>query len=205
MSGKLLTGDDPEDVIDLGDSPVSAGTVYWYRARKLADAPRNGLEFFAFRVFGPDLISSLALALDPYSKIRFPSMKITAANRTRKFTAITSVPRTRREFRVVTRNYNLPDASAPCPSGLGRSPMIHERYTDSNSSIPLTTRPAYKGHLSDTTKRTRSLESKGGEFELLPQLFTVCHVKIRGTLIRKVARTCRFPVKHRSTTVNGYA
>jgi hypothetical protein len=171
MPGKLLTGSDPEDVVDLGDSPVSAGTVYWYRAKKLADAPRNGLEFFAFRVFGPELIGSLALALDPYSKIRFPSMKITAANRVRKFTAITSMPRTRREFRVVTRDYNLPDASAPCPSGLGRTPMIHEGYTDSQSSIPLTTRPAYKGQLSDTTIRTRSMESKGGEFELFAPTF----------------------------------
>jgi len=148
----------------LKSAANDTGEVYQYRAKKLASSSRNWLELFAYMVFGPQFIGSLALALDPYSKVRFPSAKITSVNRTRRPVTITRKTRNLSEYRVYHRWYNDPLASE-C-SIIARTPIIDTTVTDSQFTAGRATQAAIRGLISDTTVRTRGLGSTQGEFEL---------------------------------------
>jgi hypothetical protein len=138
--------------------------VYRVRARERAKVAEPGIESFAYNVFGPDLIASLALAIDPIDKFRFTGAKITSINRTRKFTSIW--PQTR-SFRWTTDSEycsNGPDLTTP--DQFDRTPVSCTTTRIYDSTTPLLAQAGYSGFIADTTIRTRPVDSKIGEMEL---------------------------------------
>lgn len=144
--------------------------VYETRAKQLAMRSTNGLERFAYLVFGPSLIGSLAFALNPYVAYEFPTMRITPVNRSRK---VNTVPKVRRFSNVSSSQEicaNHPDGDPAFPIG-HRGPISCDRTTNPGSTPEGASQPSYNGFIADTTLRTRPLNSKGGEFEMfLPKL-----------------------------------
>jgi hypothetical protein len=137
--------------------------VYRERARDLA-AKSAGLERFAYNVFGPDLMASLAFALDPLSKTKSIGAKISGVNRTRKVTTVWTQPCSIHSTTVSESCTNDPDLSTPNP--FDRTPVNCTSSIIFDSTSPSTGQQGYNGLISDTTIRTRPFDSKLGEFEL---------------------------------------
>lgn len=137
--------------------------VYVIRAYELAATSKPGIERFAYRLFGPDIMGSLAFALDPYKKIRLPTHAITPANRTVKLACIPY--RTRKHHgRVVLRDTrNAVDTSTP---ELDVTPVKTVWSETDKGTITGTPQDAVFGSRSDTTIRTRGPGSPYGTFEL---------------------------------------
>lgn len=136
---------------------------YENRARKLASEAKPGLEKFAYNVFGPSFIGSLALALDPYSSVRFPTVAITPANRTRKIKKFQGDMRLHTYVRHDS-DFNSPDPSTP--NLFDRTPLDHTTTTTNQSDGFNFVPQKFEGYCSDTTKRTRPIGSDYGTFEL---------------------------------------
>lgn len=145
----------------LQSSANDTGEVYLYRAKKLAGSTRNWLELFAYETFGYERMASFALALDPYSKIRFPTMKITPTNRTVYKTSILKQTRISYRRKRITQRWNDPQGIGEC-----RTPVKTSVTETNDAPLVQPEQDAYRGFRSDTTYRTRSSDSKGGEFEL---------------------------------------
>lgn len=138
--------------------------VYRVRARKQSSVAEPGIESFAYMVFGPDLIASLALALDPIGKYRFTLAKITPMNRNRRFTTIW--PQTR-SFRWTTDSEsctNGPDLTTP--DQFDRTPVKCTVTRIFDTTTPMVAQAGYNGFIADTSFSTRPVDSKFGEMEL---------------------------------------
>jgi hypothetical protein len=124
-----------------------------------------GLERFVYKLFGTDLVSSVALAINPLAKFRIPDERIAPVNRTRKFTANgTPWARKRRhkETQIIGRSP---------PNVLTSDPFDREAYSESvtvpsNTTVSLTAQGLINGTIKDTTRRTRAIGYEQGEFEL---------------------------------------
>lgn len=143
-------------------------SVYVSRALSLASKAKPGLERFAFMVFGPSFIGSLAFALDPWSEYRFPTMKITPMNRTRSICCIPFSSRACQDSTTTETAFSQQDPNFPCgvSSTTGAAGV---KRTSSTAYGPIAGRVAQQpvfGVHKDTSVRTRPFGSKGGEFEL---------------------------------------
>lgn len=139
-------------------------SVYVSRAMSQRSKAKPGLERFAYEVFGPQFIGSLAFALDPYSEIRFPTSKITPTNRTVNIPCVPLTPRKGYDYTRRTDCDTWPDTSTPdVQDTIG--PFCVSSYSQGVTGS-FVSQPYIKGVRSDTTVRTRPLDSKGGEFEL---------------------------------------
>lgn len=167
--------------------------VYETRAKYLATRPKNGLERFAYMVFGPSLIGSLAFALNPYSAYEFPTMKITPINRTQKRLCI--YQQTGAFHKTYTHQCicgNPPDGDPNFPQG-HRGPYRCDCTTVPQTSGGGFTQPSYRGLISDTTIRTRPLNSKGGEFELFIPKLSAGGRTTMGTLDQTIVVSPNYP------------
>lgn len=142
-------------------------SVYESSAKRRARAA-NGLERFAYLVFGPQLISSIAFALDPWSEYRFPTMKITPANRTTKLQCVVPKYRGVKGHTTTTTCASHQDPLLTCgvSSTTGASGVTCGSGTVYGPQNNLSVQQAIPGFRKDTTVRTRPIGSKGGEFEL---------------------------------------
>lgn len=138
--------------------------VYESRAMSLASNSKPGLERFAYSVFGPSFIGSLAFALDPFSEIRFPTMQIAPMNRMVKINCIQAQSRGSQAYEYRIRCDRVPDTSTG-----DLQDFIGPFCARTSSTSPKATyisQPYISGVRSDTTIRTRPIGMKGGEFEL---------------------------------------
>jgi len=158
--------------------------VYTERARELARAS-TGIEKFAYSVFGPQLMASVAFAIDPLAKFHFTGAKISPVNRTRKFTCIWPLSRGY-DLRVQTITCSTPpDTSTSFPNDyLPESCAVTSRV-DSHTNLP--GQVGYNGFISDTTIRTRGPGTYFGEMELFAPHF-IC--KPRTHIQRVFTQTC---------------
>jgi hypothetical protein len=146
--------------------------VYRVRARELATVAEAGLERFAYDVFGPDLMASLAFAIDPISKFRFTGAKISPTNRTRSFTSIWPQNGGYKRYRSQIQCTNLPDLTTIDP--FDRTPVNCVTTSTPTTDSSFGAFPGSFGFVSDTTIRTRPLDSSQGEFELfVPTLLSM--------------------------------
>jgi hypothetical protein len=121
-------------------------------------AESQGVERLVYKIFGPERIGSLALALDPFAKFKDPRIKITPVNRERKRLSSANgapVQLSRRE-RTKTRS---------CPAS-ALNPNAPEKVTTTDQTLyaNYTSGLAYD-EIRDTTKRTRNPDSDYGEME----------------------------------------
>jgi len=136
---------------------------YEARAKELAAASKPGIERFAYNIFGPSFLSSLAFALNPLAKFQAALAQVTPTNRTRKFTSIFPSPRKQHEYRVSVGCSNSVNCLAP--EFQKPDPTCVTTTTDVGTWA-YQTQPGYLGFVSDTTFRTRPAHSDFGEFEL---------------------------------------
>lgn len=143
--------------------------VYVSQALSRASKLKPGIERFAYMVFGPNFIGSLAFALDPWSEYRFPTMPITPTNRTRKLSCISGQARGYKLYTSRRDCDKIPDVSTPdLQDFIG--PFCSTSYIPGGTQ-PELAQVHITGVRSDTTVRTRPIGSKGGEFELfVPKL-----------------------------------
>lgn len=132
-----------------------ADFVYRYRAGMKALNPDNIPEWLAYKVFGPDLIGSLALALDPLGPYRFPQELVTPANRTRKGVSIGGRARNH-QYRTYT-NYK----------GLNFQKVRYEfsSYPPVGPPVARTAQLVVPCVSHDTTVRSRAISSRQGTFD----------------------------------------
>jgi hypothetical protein len=146
--------------------------VYTSRALTLASKAKPGLERFAFQVFGPNLIGSLAFALDPWARYKFPTMKITSTNRETSLQVIPFQTRAIQDSTVTRTCFSQQDPTFKCgvSSTTGAAGVRCSSTTNNGPIAAQTPQLGINGVRKDTTVRTRPLGSKGGEFELfIPQ------------------------------------
>jgi hypothetical protein len=165
----------PEPIVYGGKIPYSDVTgeldphkVYVSRALSLASKAKPGLERFAYRVFGPQFIGSLAFALDPWSAYKFPTMKITPANRTTKLQVIPFQTRAIQDSTVTKTCFSQQDPTFKCgvSSTTGAAGVRCSSTTNNGPIAAQTPQLGITGIRKDSTVRTRAIGSKGGEFEL---------------------------------------
>lgn len=128
-------------------------------------AESAGLERLAYKIFGDDVVASLALRLNPFSKHLVATTRITPVNRVRTFTAMgTPWARKRRhkEIQIIGRQP---------PATLTPDPFDREAYSESvtvpyDTTATLASQLLVTGRIEDTTRRTRTVGSDQGEFEL---------------------------------------
>lgn len=136
---------------------------FLYRARAHQEASKLDSvgKYLAYTVFGPDLIGSLAVALDPLGPYRFPMAKITPANRTRKEVGVPQSAIFCQHEAVTTTTATVPDLTTT----FAGDRLIQ---TTSGSSGKVTTINTIQSPIidvcSDTTRRTRSISSDLGTF-----------------------------------------
>jgi len=158
-SGSRLGYSNPKEWLTL--DPKS---FYSLKAAKLADEA-TGLELLAYKIFGSDLIGSLALAIDPLSKFAIADTRITPVNRTRTFTAMgTPWARKRRHKEIQIIGRSPPNILTPDP--FDREAYSESVTVPSNTTVSLTAQSQVLGTIKDTTYRTRPIGSDQGEFEL---------------------------------------
>jgi hypothetical protein len=86
----------PEHFVELAKSNAYSDVtkrldpekVFQARARSLLAASSPGIERFAYNLLGPNLLGSLAFALDPYARFEVGTAIITPVNRTRRFQCV---------------------------------------------------------------------------------------------------------------------
>lgn len=140
---------------------------YEYQARARS-ANAVGLERFVYRLLGPDLISSVALAIDPMSNYRTASGKIDPVQRTRDRSIVSVLDESRimDSFWTSTNGQTMPNYG-------GRIGVFAPFLTYTGSSSPNGGWPegsglktqSYSVLTKDTTKRTRTIGTNQGEFE----------------------------------------
>jgi len=167
--------------------------VYETRAKQLATMSKNGLERFAYLVFGPSLIGSLAFALNPYSNYEFPTMHITPANRVRKIPSIgPAVGRSSQTNTLQEICANSPDGDPNFPIG-HRGPITCTHNNSYGLVNQGTKQPNYTGFVADTTVRTRPINSKGGEFELFHPTIEIGGRNTFHTLDQRIVVSPNYP------------
>jgi len=137
-------------------------SLYVARAREHHASLSRGIERFARSIFGSDLISSLAFALDVTAKFEFSRDLISPTNRTRKFTCIRQMPRTVHRYRVSRLEQN----QVTCIGGTRDQGRRDTSTTLDFGTGTLNAQAATQGFVSDSTRRTRTLTQRFGEFEL---------------------------------------
>lgn len=142
--------------------PAYDRTIDLYRQRARDDAAKaKGLERFLFELFGTDLIGSIACAFDPWVRFRFPRYKITPVQRTRGFRCIAAATRqlwsSYDDLTIRTSSYN--------------GDFYESTTGHSGGMSARTSQQEVWGFVKDTTRKTRSLESDLGEFELFKPAF----------------------------------
>jgi hypothetical protein len=140
---------------------------YLYKARARS-AQSDGLERWVYQKLGPELISSVALAIDPLSNYKTASGRITPTNRNREHT-ISSVFD---EARVMRSQYVNVNGQTP-PNyggqiGVFAPFLVYTTFTGPDGawtpgSGPKA--PLFSRSTRDTTKRTRPFDSSQGEFD----------------------------------------
>jgi hypothetical protein len=135
---------------------------YRQRAKELA-SKSQGLERLCYQVFGYKLMGSLAFAIDPWARFRFPKVKATLVNRKRVIPGILGSPRS---IGTISRSHldhwsYYPSASYSSSDSSGTSNTV----LSAQSYLP--------GFIKDTTVRTRPYNSTVGEYELFLPTF-VC-------------------------------
>lgn len=160
----------PEHFVELAKSNAYSDVtkrldpekVFQARARSLLAASSPGIERFAYNLLGPNLLGSLAFALDPYARFEVGTAIITPVNRTRRFQCVWPATRS-------IKNY---DTGTSC---IGRDGCVGlfspNQYTctalpPNASTTNLSPQLGYLGFISDTTKRTRPINSQFGEYEI---------------------------------------
>jgi hypothetical protein len=131
--------------------------MYRQRAKEIA-AKSIGLERYLYRIFGSDLMGSIACAFDPWARFRFPVVKITPRSRNRIIPGITAKPR------FVSHTWKQVQHS------FGTYAVPYDSYVNTASAgtglTAVTSQLAIPGFCIDTTRRTRGIDSEYGEFEL---------------------------------------
>lgn len=134
--------------------------LYRQRAKDLA-AEKSGLTRYIVRLIGPELMGSIACALDPWAKFRIMTYKTAPAKRLRKFSAISGVPRSWENNTLsITRRW-------------GTYPVWHDATSSYPSFSSGATSPQLQvnGFIKDTTARSRTPDVPFGEFELFKPSF----------------------------------
>jgi len=137
-------------------------TLDMYRQKaKEAFAKSEGLERYIYKLFGSDIIGSIACAIDPWSRFRFPVVTVTPVNRTRTFVGIAAASRS---YYYGSHNETIYDTNYPA---------FYQWTDSSNSGGPQVSgaQKAIEGWCKDTTIRTRGINSSFGEFELFVPKF----------------------------------
>lgn len=164
MSSKLAKSVDAK-LASLDYDPVI--DIYKDRARRLA-AKSKGVERLAYEIFGPELMGSLAYAIDPGHKFKFKNKRICPANRYRfipgiKHSKRTGYRRNNHHQCVATHSYStFYDYlnSSDCTDFLAAD------YT-----VDLTDQLPIGGFILDTTVKSRPPGQDQGEMELyIPRL-----------------------------------
>lgn len=145
-------------------------------------ARQSGLQRYLLDILGPDLVGSLAFAIDPYRQFRNTPRRVSLLTdgskivRTRRPAAIQPSERREDWKRVtLTRGYNHnPQA------GLTDYYYTGPVRTESSGFVNRGDQALILGTIQDTTRRTRPLNYTAGEFELfIPRLtgksFSVTH------------------------------
>lgn len=138
--------------------------VFQARARELAAASKPGIERFAYNLFGPNFLGSLAFALDPLRQFRVDMAQVVPVNRTRTITTV--FPQSRRTQRFGRSRSCGGQIGGPVCVGLANFPNDCTTSTSVGGIATLSQQPGYNGFISDTTKRTRPMGAEQGEFEM---------------------------------------
>jgi hypothetical protein len=138
--------------------------VFQARARELAAASKPGIERFAYNLFGPNFLGSLAFAIDPLRQFRVDTAAIVPANRTRTMTTV--FPQTRKTARFSKSKSCSGQIGGPVCVGLANYPNECTTSTAMSGPWTLSSQPGYSGFARDTTVRTRPMGAKFGEFEM---------------------------------------
>jgi len=145
----------------LGVDPVA---FYERGAAELA-AHAVGVEALAYRLFGPQVLTSVALAIDPIHKFRLANAKVSGITRTRTFTAQgTPAARSHKRKNVSHDCVRLLITSTPDPTD--RYPTSCTDTTDADDTIVHGAQQTISGYIKDTTERTREHGVDFGEFQL---------------------------------------
>jgi hypothetical protein len=145
-----------------------AGRIYHMRAYAQSLNVSSLPEWLAYRIFGPSLIGTLALALDPIEDYRFPIDKPTPANRTRRGASVRS-----RGCGMYTTTWTDTVQTVPDLTTLYQFDRLIKE-TPGTPSVSFSGRPTQEfipaiSH--DTTKRSRGVNSEGGEFDSFRFIF----------------------------------
>lgn len=170
--------------LDSRGLPEGMDPLKFYEYRTLERANKaEGIEAFLYRLMGPDLIRSFAIAIDPFYKIRTQSAPITPPNRkrTRRLSAYfdqgtwSSYSNTWVDQSV--QNYlGIPGCVGPVeryPGVLGRG------------SGKLTGQLSFDQYSIDTTRSTRIQDSEYGEFEKFKYAIFSPGRTVRSSTVRK--------------------
>lgn len=168
---------------------------YILRAQELA-LKAEGVEALAYRIFGTQVMGSIAFAVDPLRGFRRVGKQATPTNRSQKFTAYGTPNVSKRIQKTNTiLGVQPPDLSTP-------DPFDRIAYSESSSSSSTTTTAGtqglIQGEILDTTFKSRPLGSLHGEFELWkPRV--ICKTRSRTTWSESVVETTS-PAKVRNRT-----
>lgn len=146
---------------NLGSVQYDA-TVDLYRQRAIDIAAKEkGLLRYVIDFVGPELMGSIACALDPMSKFQGMLYKAAPVNRTRK---ILCIEKQRRSY--ATRGHLVTHQYGNYPK-----PYDNWIYANPEGKGDLTSQSPIVGYVKDTTKRSRKPDIPFGEFELFKPSF----------------------------------
>lgn len=132
----------------------SRNDLYRERAKGLA-ASKYALDRLAVDILGPELIASIALALDPYTRFKLTTNPVVKANRFRKLPGIIGQSR--------SYTYTTPNSTVAYQTVHGVSSPDFSSYDDSpKGSAVLTPQENIDGFLNDTSFASRKGASKYG-------------------------------------------
>ncbi|DAD50837.1 maturation protein [ssRNA phage SRR5466727_9] len=152
------------DSLLSSQGPLDPLGFYRLKVGILADNSA-GLENLAYRIFGSDLIGSVALAINPLRQFLVADEKVSPVNRTRTFTAMgTPWARKKRHREIQIIGRSPPDVSTP--NAFDRMTYSETVTVPSNTTTNLTSQSQVKGTVKDTTYRSRPIGNDQGEFEL---------------------------------------
>jgi len=171
--------------------------MYVARAREHLVASKLGIERFAYELFGPTIIGSLAFALDPTSKFNFSKDLIAPTNRTRVFTCV--YPSARSYSRK--RESHILQNQVTCIGGTRDQGRLDYKTYLNLGSANLSSQQHVQGFVSDSTVRTRTLTQKYGEFEMFaPKLLSPTKHHVYTDMVDSTAETCGLTQYLRSYT-----
>lgn len=152
------------DSLLSSQGPLDPLGFYRLKVGILADES-TGLENFAYRIFGSDLIGSVALAINPLRQFLVADEKISPVNRTRTFTVM-GTPWARKKRHKETQIIGRSPPNVLTPNPYDREAYSESVTVPSNTTSSLTSQETITGTIKDTTYRTRPIGNDQGEFEL---------------------------------------